>query len=243
MCTILSLNVMKDDLLRPETDRAAFINQVIKDYQGNHDGMTIVTYGKHPSIFRTMDAQMGVNFLEAALEDKTLERVWVHMRAATTGSVGVDYCHGWSDGRGMVVLHNGVLYTGNARKHSVDSMQLVELLKQGYGPADIHDMLAALYETFANIFYIDTDTGEYWLSTQSQFGVHTDGQGNYSSKPIDVLGITRAVAGPLIHHHSASGVRIVPRAAVGESTGWSAESWTEEEVREYVKHWSKGSMD
>lgn len=240
MCTILTLNVKQaDGTLRPAEEQSEFLTRVVKDYQGNHDGMTVLTYGKHPSIFRTMDAQMGVNFLEAALADATLERVWVHMRAATTGFVGVDYCHGWSDGQGMVVLHNGVLYTGNARKHSVDSMQLVELLKQGYSPGDIHDMLAALYETFANIFYVDTDTGQYWLSTQSQYGVHTDGLGNFSTKSIEALGITEAVAGPIITHHSVSGERILPKAS--EYSG--PETWTAEEVKEYMERWSKADAE
>lgn len=209
MCTILSVGTEKIS----DLGRVAFVDRIASDYQTNHDGMTVVAMGKYPSIIRTMDAQSGLDSVERFLADESVFRVFVHMRAATTGYTGVDYCHGWTDGKGMLVLHNGILYTGNARKHAVDSMQLVRLMEQGYKPDQIHSILEAMDETFANIFFVDTDTGYYWLSTQSSYGVHADGKGNYSTKPIPELGITRAVMGPLINAHRPDGLLIVPAAS------------------------------
>lgn len=232
MCTILTLGTKVDG--KQHSNTGPFVERVIADYQANHDGITILTHGKYPSILRSMDINLAVDFLEVALKDTDVDRVWVHMRAATTGSVGVDYTHGWTDGRGMAVLHNGILYTGNARKHAVDSMQLVEMLKQGYTPDEIHRMLDVLYEGFANILFVDTDTGTYHLSTQSKHGVLTDGKGNYSSKAIPELGITKPVLGPVIHEHLVDGSTPVIRGTSGDMIPWTAE-----EVREYMKRWEK----
>jgi hypothetical protein len=106
-------------------------------------------------------------------------RIFLHARAATTRSVGIAYNHGFDNGIGTMIMHNGIIE--NSRRLSVDSFNLIDFSDE---PEEMLEQLQANGETFANIFLINQELGGYGIVRLKTGTLYTDGKGNYSTNKL-----------------------------------------------------------
>jgi hypothetical protein len=178
MCTLYSFdrelwNRHSDDL----------VDRICTDSVINNDGASMLL--DSGTLIRSVDQGDGVNTILNVIEDLDWDRVWIHLRAATTGYVGLDGCHGFSSSNGVFVFHNGVLTHKNAGKFSVDSELIAAAVRQ-YGIAKTVRWLQKS-EAYANVFLVDTKSDEYHISRSFTGNLHTDGHGNFSTNPIPYI--------------------------------------------------------
>jgi hypothetical protein len=112
-------------------------------------------------------------------------RVFVHSRFATTSRVGIAFNHAFTNHRGTIVMHNGIV--DNYASLAVDSFNLIDYPM--HSAPKLLDMLTDDQEMFANIFLIRPDDGTYGVVRLMSGQLHTDGQGNYSSYPMGMINI------------------------------------------------------
>lgn len=177
MCAIMT--VSKDFWNK---NRAETIARIKADAVSNSDGISVTLLGHKADSDLSLTA-MDVNVLlptitvwmDDAGEDA---RMFVHQRMATTSYVGVAFNHGFVDGRGGIIMHNGILRSEYARSLRVDSYALMRA-KAGHEDALVELMLQR--ETYGNIFRIYPNEHSYEVLRLSVGSLYTDGQGNFST--------------------------------------------------------------
>lgn len=180
MCTISTLD--RDTFL---ADRREFTTRIIKDVQNNPDGLSLIAVDPFAPMSNFSMNCMAVGHILKLIDiffssGSEYSRVWLHTRAATTDYVGIPFNHGFTDSRGTMIQHNGIVY--NYRDLGVDSFNLAD-----YRTDCAHkfrDDLATAMERFANVFLIRPEKATYGVVRMAGGMLHTDGQGNYSTYPV-----------------------------------------------------------
>lgn len=181
MCTILTI-----DSKFFHANKKAVLNRIAIDARSNFDGWALL--GLDPdseennirlnSMSDAIIIQNVTSFFNRASENS---RLWLHARFATTNSIGIGYVHGFDDGQGRIIMHNGVI-TSEKPFHSVDSFGLVNFNLNS--AKALQKDLTGLDEQFANIFIIDTDTYRYSVIRQLVGTLFKDTSGNYSTNKL-----------------------------------------------------------
>lgn len=209
MCTILTIDreffdVFKDSVLE----------RITKDAVSNDDGFGLILLGKTKRgtiVTQSIDLET----IKTLINNVPWERMFLHSRMSTTSTSGIFGCHNFSSvGEGKsqftakglriakenwLVQHNGVLRDAESRKYMVDSMYIAEVInKQGLQAALTY---INTKEDYANVFLVNPDNGRYFMSRSSTGSLHTDGYGNYSTHPLEI--INQPVKDRTIteHHH------------------------------------------
>lgn len=183
MCTLLT--VSKEFWTEHSSKVSARMTQ---DSISNSDGISVLILSSRPDedvSFSGMDAMGLLPLVQAAMDSAAPgSRLFVHQRMATTEYVGIAFNHGFTDFRGTVLMHNGIV--SNPKNFCVDSYNLLTL------PADPEESVLKLIdekETYANVFRIHTHDDKWDVLRLSTGSLYTDGFGNYSTNacgPIDV---------------------------------------------------------
>lgn len=178
MCTLLTIDYTNYHLYRK-----AIIKRIRADAAYNADGFSLV--GMDSNVpesniqVQAMNIEIIINSLHYFfLQASTNSRIFLHSRAATTGNIGLQYCHGFTDFNGNIIMHNGIL--SNQEGWAVDSFKLIHSVG-GSSSQLLYDLLAE-GETFANIFVINEF--EYQVVRLSKGSLYTDGIGNYSTNAV-----------------------------------------------------------
>ncbi len=129
---------------------------------------------------RTILRSMEIEPILSLLRNMPWERMFLHSRWATQGSIGLDNTHGWH-ADGVFYMHNGCLSSPDAHKYPVDSQAIGEWIESGGVPQAVQ-MLRR--ETFANVFMVDLEVGDYTVYRSTSGSLFTDGLGNYSTNPV-----------------------------------------------------------
>lgn len=175
MCTIMSIDRSTFD-----DNKEEIIRHIRKDAVSNPDGFSLVTSGSydyHATVVRSMSLEP---VLATLLNDPLWSRMWLHCRYATTTKINLQTTHGFEAGTNYI-MHNGVLTTGQARKLDVDSRMLANIVAAASPQAAIDYIL--LNETYANVFIIDPEKGEWSVTRVKGGSLYTDNYGNYSTNP------------------------------------------------------------
>lgn len=170
MCTIMTVS-------SSEYTRQV-MTQITDDAAGNPHGFALVlTVGnKATSIVRSMD----INSILDALDYQTWDRMFLHCRFATQGTVQLTNTHGWDFGD-YIVMHNGILFGQDAHRFAVDSMAIGQWLYDG---GVEHTLNKLKDQPFANVFILDTESGMYIVSHSRSGSLFTDYEGNYSTNKV-----------------------------------------------------------
>ena len=190
MCTLLTID---NDYWT--CNRKAVVKRIRQDAMGNADGFSLVGISvalpQDSLHLQTMDVNLVLHLIGmffANTKDEPTSRIFLHSRAATTGNIGIPYCHGFTDLNGQFIMHNGIL--SNDSDWAVDSFRIVNM--NTASPWALLKELVDKRETFANIFIISET--EYSVIKVASGRLYTDGQGNYSTNP---LGSIKAEVGTL----------------------------------------------
>lgn len=180
MCTILTIS--RDVYL---VDRPAFISRILSDVASNPDGLSLIAVDPtHPMSnisLNCMAVGHVLNMIDVFFAGGSeYARIWLHTRAATTDYIGIPFNHGFTDSRGTMIHHNGII--GNYRNLHVDSFNLVDYRTEHAG-VFMEDLITA-QENFANVFLIRPDLATYGVVRMWGGTLVTDGMGNYSSRPV-----------------------------------------------------------
>jgi predicted glutamine amidotransferase len=177
MCTLLTVsrNLWK-------TDRDNLIMRVIQDSVMNADGLTLVCVDVDEPDLDIKVSAMKITPIVKAIDDfcsnaSESGRIFLHSRAATTYAIGIAFNHGFTDHKGTIIMHNGII--DNPTRLSVDSFNLTT-----YNTSDTQETLDDLMymeERFANLFLIRPEDNNYGVVRLQAGQLHTDEQGNYST--------------------------------------------------------------
>ncbi len=209
MCTLLTLDKSAWDRIgiRPIQSR------ITADWHYNSDGGSLVFLDPEKPeancVLRTMSlVNLQAIALQLMSEASSTARIFLHLRAATTGKIGLGYTHGFDDGLGVFYMHNGVI--SNWDNLAVDSFNLSKL-----GLAGSEKLWEELYtsgESFANLFRIDSNNYTYSIIRLEVGSLLSDGDGNYSTNPI--TGVTGWGSTPKLTHEQyqiGTGSATLPR--------------------------------
>lgn len=164
--------------------------QIKEDWRSNPHGASLLLIGaasKDTSLIRSMNIDDVLLLVELRFLNRTASRIFLHLRYATTGFIGLNGCHGFS-ANNYTVMHNGILKRKEADYHNVDSeliAQDIVIESKAYAIAQLQK-----HETYANVFIIDNDTGKYDVIRQSTGNLYTDGKGNYSSNTCSTMTVS-----------------------------------------------------
>lgn len=167
MCTILTA----DNTI----DRKELVDRIYNDSFSNPDGFALLMIqanGK-PLFVQSLDIEPIVSLVEYS----EFSRVFIHTRYATQGKSALQNCHGWN-ANGTYVFHNGSIYSRIAEKFTVDS-EAIRYWLENYGIDETIDRL--IDESFANVFLVDIENGQYIVHRSRTGSLFTDGNGNYST--------------------------------------------------------------
>lgn len=176
MCTILTI-----DRLTFDDNKEEIIQHIRKDAISNPDGFSLVTsgvYDHYATVVRSMSLEP---VLATLLNDQLWSRMWLHCRYATTLKVNLQTTHGFEAGTNYI-MHNGILTTGPARQLDVDSRMLANIVAAANPQAAIDYILSN--ETYANVFIIDPEKGEWSVTRVKGGSLYTDNYGNYSTNSL-----------------------------------------------------------
>lgn len=203
MCTLLSFNM--DTYCRNYSE---ITEQLIQDGRWNNDGASMLT--DSGILIRSIEQGDGVDSILDALDTMRWDRVWIHLRSATTGYLGLDGCHGFDGGRGVFVFHNGILSSKLAKDYQVDS----ELIAKATEKLGVDRAASWLLrnEGYANVFLVDTQEGEYHVVRSKTGTLFTDGCGNYSSNAIKGIIDVPVAQKSIETHEFTEPMRRLPRA-------------------------------
>jgi hypothetical protein len=207
MCTILTLD--RDTFL---ADRREVTSRILRDAQNNSDGLSLIAVDPFaPTTNFSMNCMaVGhvLNLIDMFFSSSSeYSRIWLHLRAATTDFVGIPFNHGFTDSRGTMIQHNGVVY--NYRDLGVDSFNLSD-----YRTDCAHkfrDDLDTALERFANVFLIRPEKSTYGVVHMVVGSLHTDGQGNYSTHPVADIALP-------VDERYAREYSLIPRAATADTS-------------------------
>ncbi len=211
MCSILAAG--QDTL-----SKALLLEYVRGELLGNPDGSCLMLDGPEGmTSLRTMDHRLILQLLKR----RDWDRCWLHMRAATQGTLTLRNTHGWISTQGIAVMHNGILRGARAVEFEVDSQLILDWLEQGGEELALQELMG---EPYANVFLIDSDSGDYAVSRSLVGTLFTDGNGNFSSRNVGHL---REAVSPYYQGlFSSYGVAITEgRGALGDLT----ENWKGDE--------------
>jgi hypothetical protein len=215
MCTIMTLSyeAFSDEMMA----------QIKSDAGRNSDGYALLLYGKHDS--ETIIRSMNIAVIEAALRDTEWTRMFLHCRFATQGTEELDNTHGWSVG-GIYYMHNGAIRHPKARDLAVDSMMIGKWLNGGISVA----LKELRYETYANVFLIDTKNHQFHVHRSATGSLFTDGHGNYSTARVGTIS-------QVVSDNSCSmvGIPVTPRPVQTYDTTWRYASQTKSQTTQYSR--------
>lgn len=183
MCTILTV-----DYATFLDNRETIIARIKSDAIRNCDGYSLVMARKEGSLSLN---SMDINTVVATIDAIDFERMWLHSRAATGMDTGVAYTHNFRTKDGLLIQHNGIV--DNPDSLPVDSMRIAQLVDM-LGLDHAIDFISSSGEMFFNTFFIEPEYGSYTVVRLSSGTLFMDGNGNYSTNPIDGL-INIPVAG------------------------------------------------
>jgi hypothetical protein len=183
------------NLLAFINNEADIIDRIYEDNRHNPHGLSLV--GIDPDnqyndcLVKTFDTDKIVDsivefFARTNCEDA---RIWLHQRMATGTEVHIGTMHGFHDRHGNIVMHNGIFGLGNGSRYAVDSYAISDLVSTDMDGVFIKHQLAAMCETFSNIFIIRPATCEYTVIRMRAGSLYTDGLGNYSTKAVASINI------------------------------------------------------
>ena len=182
MCTILTIST---EFYREHAD--AVTARITEDARNNRDGWALMAYGGAggPFLLRTMSIG-DVLALVPWLFDTGHERIWLHARYATTGYKGLNGTHAFAAGD-WNVMHNGSLTARASHAYRVDSELIGVLIDEmGEEAASAHLLRT---ERFLNCLIINNQSGAYRVLRSAHGSLYTDGQGNYSTGPLEGMGL------------------------------------------------------
>ncbi len=185
MCTIMTLSGKK---FRDHKQKV--IGQIRRDTLYNPHGSSLLIQKSNNSFIQLNTDDSSSETLVALLGTGKWKRFWLHTRLATTSNRGLTYTHGFRAGP-YLLMHNGILRSPESDKYPVDSFYLGTLVET-FGPEQLLKALKIEAETYANVFTVDTKTGNYWVTRLSTNSLFTDGKGNYSTNA--VADVTNPVA-------------------------------------------------
>lgn len=185
MCTILSF-----DMDMWKSNRSSLLHRIDMDNRWNSDGLSLICLN-HSEPERSVSMRsMSLEFVRRTLiqfcEDTRDGRVFLHQRMATGFNVSLDYCHGWTDGRGRHLMHNGVIATAD-KKLKVDSQALIPHMAQG--GKGLYRRLKDLGEYYANCFVVDSNDHSYGVVRMGGGSLFTDNLGNYSTVAVGPINL------------------------------------------------------
>jgi hypothetical protein len=196
MCTLLS--VSRDFLMSTSEITEAIIKRIRDDADFNSDGFSLILCGEKDTDALNVQL-MSLDSVLAILENVNWTRMWLHCRMSTTKITGVQGCHGFRTYEGWLVQHNGVITAGTATRLPVDSMVIADILTTHC----VEDCVNWLHAnaSYANVFFVNPDSGEWVVSRSVQGSLYMDDHGNYSTHPIVEAGITTLVPKDFVDFH------------------------------------------
>lgn len=159
--------------------------RVLSDVVSNADGLSLIAVDPLAPMTNFSMNCMAVGHILNLLDlfftgASEYSRIWLHTRMATTDYVGIPFNHGFTDNRGTIIQHNGVVH--NYRNFAVDSFNLVDYRTEN-AYQFLEDLETAM-ENFANVFLIRPDLNTYGVVRVWGGTLFTDGDGNYSTRPV-----------------------------------------------------------
>lgn len=188
-------------------DKREFNSRILSDVRSNYDGLSLIAVDPLAPITNLSLNCMAVghvlNMLDVFFSGASeYARIWLHTRMATTDFVGIPFNHGFTDNRGTMIQHNGIVY--NYRNLAVDSFNLSD-----YRTGSAHEMrddLNTAMENFANVFLIRPEQATYGVVRMRGGLLMTDGVGNYSTH--GVADIRNPVSAEYAREH-----RLIPQTS------------------------------
>jgi len=173
MCTIMT--VSSDHY----TDE--LVEQIREDALYNSDGfgLVLVNAGELSTVVRSMDIETIIDTLACS----PWERMFLHCRMATNGSVSLVNTHGWDFG-GTFIMHNGILRGADADRFAVDSMAIGQWVCDGGINLALTNLRA---QPFANVLMVVEDSLAYTVSRSLAGSLYTDWKGNFSTNEMGEL--------------------------------------------------------
>lgn len=161
---------------------AATQTRILQDSLSNSDGANalLVKDGQVIASFSALDVTLLTPTIDMLARAGAWDRLFLHQRMATQGSVNVGNIHGWADRvTGSIhIMHNGFLRHDDTRFFAVDSQAILHWIEQD----GIEEALTRLQgEYAANVFVIDQDRPSFYVSRSRYNTLYTDGRGNYST--------------------------------------------------------------
>lgn len=180
MCTLLTFD--QDSFL---ADRREFTKRILQDARDNGDGWSLVCVDPLALNLDLHLQTLSVSLVLAAIEDfmgacSMYGRVFLHSRFATTKFTGIAYNHGFTNHRGTIIQHNGVIH--NYRDLGVDSFNLIDYRTET--AQELRDDLLTAMEFWANILLIRPNKNSYGVVRMQGGTLFTDNQGNYSTNRV-----------------------------------------------------------
>lgn len=185
MCTILTF-----DKEFYNKNKTVIRKRILTDAFSNGDGFAMLLMGESSedtNMIRSMNVEVLLAVLEYQMQNEACERAWIHCRFATTGFVGLNGCHGFA-AQDYTVFHNGVLSRTEADGFSVDS----ELIAFDIESAGVEQAIRNLseHDSYANVFIVNNQTGQYNVIRKTGGSLFTDGKGNYSTNKFSSINRT-----------------------------------------------------
>ncbi len=180
MCTILTVNRNLWTM-----HQTAIHAQILRDALLNADGWSLICLDAETPRLDMSVASMDIAVISQMIKQffrscGPFGRIFLHSRFATTNAVSLAHTHGFTDSRGTMIMHNGVI--SNVRRLDVDSFNLVDLRLDH--ATDLLDDLLDYKEWFANVFLIRPESSSYGVVRMLHGSLHTDGIGNYSTHAV-----------------------------------------------------------
>lgn len=183
MCTLYTFN---NDLWT--NDRIQLENRIRQDWRHNSDGASILggnDIDPCNTFLQTFSLETTIAMINSMFSDGS-ERVWIHLRSATTTFVNLNGIHGFI-ADSYRVFHNGVLSRADSYKYNVDSELIAEDIKT-YGLQTALNNLSE--DSFANVMIVDVNNGNYHINRTTSGSLHTDGNGNYSTYAVGSISVS-----------------------------------------------------
>lgn len=182
MCTIMTI-----DSLFYSNNRTLVRDRIKSDARMNGDGWSLLCIDPDQPELNVQVNSLRLKIVLATIDTFFDEagdeaRMFLHARYATTSSVGIGYCHGFSDFNGRIIMHNGVI--ANPHNYAIDSYRLIGLPQKD---DEILGFFEANKDQYANVFVIDTDMLSYTVVRLTVGSLYHDGHGNYSTNSIGGL--------------------------------------------------------
>lgn len=173
MCTLLTVSRDKYN--------EAIQNRIVADAKSNQDGFGLLLINEQGAehVLRTLDVDLVLGVLNAV----KWTRMFLHSRFATQGAPVLANTHGWDEGS-VFYMHNGCIYTSEAKKYAVDSQVIGQWVRDGGVDLALERLLD---ERFANVFLIDTQKSMYIVHRSESGSLYTDGEGNYSTHDVGLI--------------------------------------------------------